>query len=289
MMMDWFRWHHGCATDPKWLVIAKLAKCRRSDVLAVWACLLERASTASDRGSVEDFDTESIGAFLEIEPEQIDRIIEAMHVKGLLEDYRIVHWERRQPKREDPTATERWKRWKEKQTQTNADQRMQTHANNRLEERRGEEIQHGSAIADLSGTTPDDLPKPVDKFGEQANIPTKPARSAKNNGTHVPSLIVQAEQVIEHLNGLTGKRFQTRLPNGKPSFSATLVMARIQDGATVSDLKAVNAIRWRKWAKDDRMREFLRPKTLYAKSNFDSYIAEVGTFGGKDDVGPEGS
>ena len=47
--MNWFRWYTGTATDPKFLVVARLAGQNVAAVVAVWAMLLERASDAGER------------------------------------------------------------------------------------------------------------------------------------------------------------------------------------------------------------------------------------------------
>ncbi len=52
--IDWFRWHHGSVTDPKFQLIAKKAGGRVGDVIAVWAALLENGS--ANGASVADFD-----------------------------------------------------------------------------------------------------------------------------------------------------------------------------------------------------------------------------------------
>ena len=44
--MDWFRWHHGSVTDPKFQLVARRAGASLPDVLAVWAYVLEAASQA---------------------------------------------------------------------------------------------------------------------------------------------------------------------------------------------------------------------------------------------------
>lgn len=55
--IDWFRWHHGSVTDPKFGLIAKKAGARVGDVIAVWAALLEHGS--ANGASVASFDFEA--------------------------------------------------------------------------------------------------------------------------------------------------------------------------------------------------------------------------------------
>jgi hypothetical protein len=105
-VMDWFRWHHGTVTDPKWRVTARRAGVTLRDVLAVWAAMLECASQAPERGLLDGWDHEDIGAALDMEPEQIAAIYAAMQGK-VLDGDRVAAWGKRQPVKEDRTATER--------------------------------------------------------------------------------------------------------------------------------------------------------------------------------------
>ena len=58
--MDWFRWHHGSVTDPKFQLVARQAGASLPDVLAVWAYLLETASAAVERGNIGEIDCEAV-------------------------------------------------------------------------------------------------------------------------------------------------------------------------------------------------------------------------------------
>ena len=64
--MDWFRWHHGSVTDPKFQLIAKKSGANVAEVIAVWATLLEAASMADERGYFETIDFDSIECSLEL-------------------------------------------------------------------------------------------------------------------------------------------------------------------------------------------------------------------------------
>lgn len=99
-MIEWFRSWHGAPTDPKWRTIARRAGVRPGDVAAVAWVLFDRASQASDRGSIEGYDAEVIADALGYEPDDIIAIIAAMIDKGVIIDGRIAAWEKYQPKRE---------------------------------------------------------------------------------------------------------------------------------------------------------------------------------------------
>lgn len=100
--IDWFRWHHGSVTDPKFQLVARKAGASLPDVLAVWAFLLEAASAATPRGTYGQIDAEAVDClfnFPATETRTAD-IITALEARAMLADGRIVEWEKRQTKRE---------------------------------------------------------------------------------------------------------------------------------------------------------------------------------------------
>lgn len=121
MDMDWFRSWHGAPTDPKWLVIARRAQVAPGMVSAIAWALLDCASQSAERGSVAGFDVETYAAFTGWDESQIVAILDAMSIKGIITpDNRLAAWEKRQPKREDPTATERQQRHRAAPRDSNA-------------------------------------------------------------------------------------------------------------------------------------------------------------------------
>lgn len=119
--IDWFRWHHGSVNDPKFGLIAKKSGASVAEVIAVWACLLEQASTADDRGNPGDPDFEAIDYGLGMADGTAQRVYERMRERSLIdtETGRIAAWEKRQPKRErsDDNSSERVRAFRDKQRQ----------------------------------------------------------------------------------------------------------------------------------------------------------------------------
>lgn len=124
--MDWLRWWHGTVTDPKFQRVARMAGASTGEVIAVWACLLERASsvTAGDapvtsrgdaetRGSVAGFDCDDHDVLLGFEDGTTAKILAALEDRGLLMEGRIARWEERQPVRVD-SSKERTRAWRER-------------------------------------------------------------------------------------------------------------------------------------------------------------------------------
>lgn len=122
-MTSWLRLWHEMPSDPKWRVIAKKSGQSISTVIAVYNFLLVNASAnANERGRTHNWSDDDVAAALDISDEDIHRVIQAMQGK-VLENDKLLGWEKRQPKREDSSA-ERAKQWRErKRTQRDAAER----------------------------------------------------------------------------------------------------------------------------------------------------------------------
>lgn len=127
-MTDWVRLWHDMPTDPKWRTIARKSKQRVGDVIAVFNFLMVNASgNASERGKMSGFDCEDVASALDLEESDVQDILEAMRGKVIDDDDRLSGWEKRQPKREDSTASARKAAWKERHR--NASERTGTQGN----------------------------------------------------------------------------------------------------------------------------------------------------------------
>ena len=94
----------------------------------------------------------------------------------------------------------------------------------------------------------------------------------------VPSISLwkEAEELLTFLNQKTGKRFPPRQPNQKPTASLTLVHNLLKTGCQAQQIRQVIANRIMKWGTDPKMKEYLRPATLFLPSNFSNYVGELG-------------
>ena len=79
----------------------------------------------------------------------------------------------------------------------------------------------------------------------------------------------EAREIIDFLNMKTGRAYQHVDANLK------LVIARLKDGESPDDIRAVIAMRCRKWGGDPKMDEYLRPATLFAAKNYAQYRGEL--------------
>lgn len=204
---DWFRWHHGTTTDPKFRVVARRSGQPLPHVLAVWAAMLECASSAAARGTLEGWDDEDVAAGLDMDPSAVSDIREAMQGKTLEGDL-VSGWERRQPKRERDedagSSTDRVRRHREKhrnggnadetptkhdETPCNAEQRP------RGEERRGEEKGSPNARERAKGAAPVEVGL---KFLEAVGADPTPWQSGSKNFGRVSSWLAEytADEII---------------------------------------------------------------------------------------------
>lgn len=79
-----------------------------------------------------------------------------------------------------------------------------------------------------------------------------------------------ASEILDYLNAKTGKHFRAVKAN------RSLVQARLRDSSP-QEIRNVIDDRVRAWASDPKMAEYLRPATLFAASNFESYLGNIGS------------
>jgi hypothetical protein len=162
--MDWFRWHHGSVTDPKFQLVARKSGASLPDVLAVWAFLLERASSATERGCFGCIDADALDClfnFPATETRTAD-ILRVLEERGLIADGWIARWEERQPKREreDDKSTSRVQAFRERKRQETPSNAVQSQETPRLDKSREEEKKEektGASALLLAKGIPEDL------------------------------------------------------------------------------------------------------------------------------------
>lgn len=193
--MDWFRWHHGSVTDPKFQLVAHKSGSSVAEVIGVWAMLLEAASMSGQRGCHGDLDFEAIDFSLGLKDGKTAQIYELMCARGLVnrDEKAITAWAKRQPLREDETANDRKRRQREREHEaqmanavTQSESRTVTHdhAMSRTvtpEEIRLEEIREDSSN---TATVLVDVPQ---KSGEKAQETTGAKRRSRIPNEFFPS------------------------------------------------------------------------------------------------------
>lgn len=85
-----------------------------------------------------------------------------------------------------------------------------------------------------------------------------------------PSIESDIDVIIDYLNKATQSNFKKTTEAYRKA-----IRARLNDKYTLDDFKRVIDSRVALWGNDERMREYLRPQTLFAPSHFDSYLNEA--------------
>lgn len=117
MANQWLRLWHDMPNDPKWRTIARVSGQPIVAVISVYIHLLVIASNATERGRTHDANAEDIASALDLDAEQVLKIISAMQGRVLDGDL-ITGWSKRQVAREDGSA-ERARAWREARANAN--------------------------------------------------------------------------------------------------------------------------------------------------------------------------
>lgn len=125
---------------------------------------------------------------------------------------------------------------------------------------------------------------PID---EKINTPID--ENVKDNNTLINNTINSVEQpleesktnvykeIISYLNDKAGRNFSY-----KNKSTQSQINGRMSEGRTVDDFKAVIDLKVEQWGNDDKMKNYLRPATLFAPTNFENYINEALTTASKE-------
>jgi uncharacterized phage protein (TIGR02220 family) len=84
-----------------------------------------------------------------------------------------------------------------------------------------------------------------------------------------PDVRAQARELLKFLNDKTGRDFRDTDSTLRP------IIGRLREGFDLSTCKAVVVRKWRQWKDDDKMKEYLRPGTLFNAEKFAQYVGEV--------------
>ena len=98
----------------------------------------------------------------------------------------------------------------------------------------------------------------------------KETKQKKGGRKRPPALLEECKEVVNHLNTITSSQYRASTKE-----TVKLISGRLSEGYTVEDCKAVIRHRWERWKDDPKMREFLRPNTLFRPANFEGYLQEA--------------
>lgn len=97
--------------------------------------------------------------------------------------------------------------------------------------------------------------------GNPDPLPEKPKKQTRTT---------EAKELLAYMNQVCGSRFQPVAAN------LNLITARLNEGATSDDVKAVIDRKQAEWCNDDAMRKYLRPETLFNATKFAGYLGMAG-------------
>lgn len=106
---------------------------------------------------------------------------------------------------------------------------------------------------------------PIETF----SIPAGEAEKKEKSCAKKEKEAERVAEVVEYLNHACGKNFKAETSETRRLVGARLKAYPVQDLKDVIDLKTAQ------WGKDAKMREYLRPQTLFAESNFEGYLQSV--------------
>lgn len=114
-----------------------------------------------------------------------------------------------------------------------------------------------------NGTLQKDEPIPNINTNSKQNNKTN-----NNNNVVNDNFICDEKVIIDYLNDKTGKHFKHTTDKTK-----NLIKARMKEGFTVDEFKRVIDIKVKQWCKDQKMKIYLRPETLFG-TKFEGYLNE---------------
>ncbi|WP_052747388.1 conserved phage C-terminal domain-containing protein [Burkholderia gladioli] len=107
-----------------------------------------------------------------------------------------------------------------------------------------------------------------------SEAPSKPHRSQEQEQEQEQEVMSgmpdDAKIVLDYLNAKANRSYQPVQGNLK------LIVARLKEGSTVDQLKAVVDAKVRDWQHDPKMREYLRPATLFNAEKCGQYVGALG-------------
>lgn len=245
--MDWFRMYGDMPDDPK---IGTLSDAE----FRTWVELLCAACKANDSGNTgltKDTVNWALRRDVTVTVTALSqRELVTKNEKG---EYVIKAWEKRQYKKD--SSAERTRKYRErKSSEANKEAGL---------ERCDDHVTHGDGHSDTPRTDTDTEKNKEKTLSGKPDAVTGESKSepdpARTNGL----------QAIEYLNQKTGRRYRPVESNMR------MVQARLREGYSLSDVKAVIDRQVGLWGEDKKMQEYLRPATLFAASKFASYAGQV--------------
>lgn len=110
--------------------------------------------------------------------------------------------------------------------------------------------------------------KVEDGYSEKAEkgIPKKPKEN--NTRENITSMNNTSNDILSYFNEKMGKNLRMTDSVKK------LIYGRLNEGFTLDDFKKVIDTKYAQWHKDAKMKQYLRPSTLFSPTHFQEYLSE---------------
>lgn len=254
--MDWLRLWHDMPTDPKFKTVSKISKQPLAAVIAVYVFYLVDASSNKVKRGVTHCNAENVASALDLETEQVEAIKKAMEGR-LFEGNLLLGWEKRQREREDDSL-ERVRKYRDLKRQKENLQDSVTHCNALKRN-----VTHCNA-PDTDTDTDTEEPKALAKAKAMSGKPDDDPLKIKNS-----EFKKQAKDILNFLNEKTGNNYR-HVDN-----NLNRIIAKLKSGVSVDDCMYVIANRVREWGKDPKMKDYLRPATIFGAEKFEQYLGRL--------------
>lgn len=138
-----------------------------------------------------------------------------------------------------------------------------------LSKQRSEQGKKGAAKTNLAGRQNGDLPGGKTEISGSSNSNSNSKSNKEGIAKAIPEKNAQTiAEVIDYLNAKLGTRYKATSAQASKHINA-----RINEGYTLDDFKAVIDKKHAQWKDDPNMAKFLRPETLFG-TKFDGYLNE---------------
>jgi uncharacterized phage protein (TIGR02220 family) len=155
--------------------------------------------------------------------------------------------------------------WSQKRADEEMQKAVELQANLSGRGKKGAEARWGNATANATSITQaEPSPMPAD-----APSPSPSPTSNSKTLSGRPDFKAEASEILNFLNAKTGKKYKPVAAN------IEMIVARLREGFSCEDIRAVVAKKCRDWKGDDKMDTYLRPKTLFSRTNFANYEGEL--------------
>lgn len=147
------------------------------------------------------------------------------------------------------------------------DEEKQRHAKKTHVEHMRPPADHGGPQAEVGvevGVGVDVKATTLSGYAPDVSLPEAKTKG-KGNGVYREAAL----RVLETLNLQAGRRYHPVVANLEP------IIARLREGYTESELRAIAVVKARQWTADEKMAQYLRPATLYNRTKCAQYRAEL--------------